>query len=427
MLLRNSFNGGTDGTAITTGNSGGSSGDAFTNITGTPTYVAAAGTRAPLAAEIGSNDSLAWRNITLAGREIWVRLYVQFGSLPSADDWFFELNFQPTSGSPTAVGRLMVGPTGTISYRRTTSAVLCSIPSAVTAGQWVRIELRVLIGTTTSNGAADLWVYQSVEASTTPLQASVTGVNANTTLPNEAGFVYMPGVVILMDDVAATDQGKLGPAYPAVIVQPASTAEQAQPITRRKRRTLGQPASLETTAPIRPVKRRVLGQAVEADTVLPMLARKVRTIGAAHESGSAAPVRPAHRIVVGQAGETDQAFVISNGTFVGTAAETDQALPVTPVKVRLLGPALDASMAAAVRPGRARTIGAATETDAVAAVGRRKIRVVALATEGDQARPLRLLGRDVTGVDGPRRTWSATLARRWGAEPPRRTWSASRT
>src|SRR5688500_6359933 len=99
MLLRNSFNAGTAGTTITTGNSGGGSGDAFTNIGGTPTFVAATGTRAPLAAEIGENDSLAWRNVTLAGREIWVRLYVRFASLPSADDWFFELNLQPVSGS----------------------------------------------------------------------------------------------------------------------------------------------------------------------------------------------------------------------------------------------------------------------------------------------------------------------------------------
>ncbi|MCF6467392.1 hypothetical protein FAF44_03045 [Nonomuraea sp. MG754425] len=38
------------------------------------------------------------------------------------------------------------------------------------------------------------------------------------------------------------------------------------------------------------------------------------------------------------------------------------------------------------------------------------------------------LGREITGVDGPHRTWSATLARRqWSADPPRRTWSASRT
>ncbi|MEW1843153.1 hypothetical protein AB0392_34875 [Nonomuraea angiospora] len=37
-------------------------------------------------------------------------------------------------------------------------------------------------------------------------------------------------------------------------------------------------------------------------------------------------------------------------------------------------------------------------------------------------------GRKITGVDGPRRQWSASVApRRWNAEPPRRTWSATHT
>src|ERR1044072_6100681 len=119
MLFRNSFNAGTAGTVITTANSGGGSGDAFTSITGTPTCVAATGTRAPLAAEIGDDDSVAWRNWVLTGRELWIRAYVRFASLPSADDWFLELNI--LSGGISSAGRLMVGPTGTIFYRRTTT------------------------------------------------------------------------------------------------------------------------------------------------------------------------------------------------------------------------------------------------------------------------------------------------------------------
>ncbi|WP_171075084.1 hypothetical protein [Nonomuraea basaltis] len=432
MLRRNSFNGGTAGTSVTTANSGGSSGDAFQSVNGSPTYVAATGTRAPLAALLNDPDTVTWQNIVTAGREMWVRGYVQLASLPASEDWFLELNFQPTSGSPTAVGRLTVSPSGTIAYRVDISdPILCSVPASVTAGQWVRLELRVLVGTTSSNGAVNLWVYQSVEAAATTLQASATGVNTGTALINEAAFVYMPGVTLTCDDFAVTDQGKLGPAYPAnptMVVQPAGTAEQALPVARRKRRTTGQPASLETAAAIRPVKRRTLGQVVESATAVPVVARKVRTFGAAHESDTAVTVTPAHRLLVGQAAETNQAHPVSNGTFIGTTGEADQALPITPRKVRLLGQVLDTSMALAVRPARSWTIGPATEGDLTVAVGRRKIRKVGPVTEGDQARPLRLLGHDVTGVDGPHRTWSATQTRRqWSADPPRRTWSASRT
>ncbi|TMR97893.1 hypothetical protein [Nonomuraea basaltis] len=103
MLRKNSFNGGTAGTSVTTANSGGSSGDAFQSVNGSPTYVAATGTRAPLAALLNDPDTVTWQNIVTAGREMWVRGYVQLASLPASEDLFLELNFQPTSGSPTAV------------------------------------------------------------------------------------------------------------------------------------------------------------------------------------------------------------------------------------------------------------------------------------------------------------------------------------
>ncbi|MEV4079742.1 hypothetical protein AB0J43_05555 [Nonomuraea fuscirosea] len=273
MLRRNSFNSGTAGATITVTNSG-ASGDAFSFVNGSPTYIAETGTRAPLAALVNDPDTVQWQSLPLSGRELWLRAYVLFAELPAAEDWFFELNNIPGSGSPSPVGRLTVGPSGTIAYRREiTTPILCSVPAAVAAGQWARLELRVLFGTTTSTGAVSLWVYRTVEAATTTLQASVTAVNTGTTLANEAGFVYVPGYPYTLDDIAVTDEGKLGAAYPsnpAVVVQQAGTVEQAQPVTRRKLRLLGQPASVEAAAPVRPVKLRTLGQAAEAATAPPI-------------------------------------------------------------------------------------------------------------------------------------------------------------
>ncbi|MEV1003415.1 hypothetical protein [Nonomuraea sp. NPDC050202] len=429
MLRRNSFNGGTAGTSVTVANSGGTSGDAFQVTNGSPTYVAATGTRAPLAAQLNDPDSVQWRNIVTAGRELWLRAYIMFATLPSAEDWWFELNQAATS---TAVARLTVGPTGTIAIRKDiNNPILCSVPAAVAAGQWVRIEARVLVGTTASNGAVNLWVYQTPEAATTTLQAGATGVNVGTAVIDEAAIVYVPGYTLTADDFAISDQGKLGAAFPsnpAIVVQPVSTIEQAQPVGRRKQRTLGQPGSQETAVPIRPVKRRTLGQAGEAATALPLTARKIRTLETAGETGTAFPVTGAHRRLVGPAAEGDQAQPITNGTFIGAAAETGQALPITPRKTRTLGAALDVSSAAAVRPARARTVGPAASSELAQPIGRRKIRLVGPAAETDQAQPFRRLGREVTGVEGPRRTWGAVLTRRqWSADPPRRTWSASRT
>ncbi|TYB71234.1 hypothetical protein FXF51_02005 [Nonomuraea sp. PA05] len=429
MLRRNSFNGGTAGTSVTVANSGGTSGDAFQVTNGSPTYVAATGTRAPLAASLNDPDTVQWRNIVTAGRELWIRTYVMFASLPSAEDWWFELNQQATS---TAVARLTVGPTGTIAIRRDiNNPILCSIPAAVTAGQWARIEARVLVGTTTTNGQVNLWVYQTPEAATTTLQASATGVNVGTTLIDEAAVVYLPGYTLTADDFAVSDQGKLGAAFPsnpAIVVQAAATTEQAQAVGRLKQRTLGHPASQETAASIRPIRRRTLGQAAEAATALPVTASKIHTLQTAHETNTAHLVAGAHRRLVGPAAEGDQAQPITNGTFLSVATEANLALPITPRKTRTLGTALDASTATTVRPARARTVGQAVESGQAQPVGRRKIRLVAAVVEADQAQPLRRLGREVTGAEGPHRTWGATLTRRsWSADPPRRTWSAART
>ncbi|MGR6915412.1 hypothetical protein ACU635_14300 [[Actinomadura] parvosata] len=429
MLRRNSFNGGSAGVAVTVANSGGTSGDAFQVTNGSPTYVAASGPRAPLAAQLNDPDTVQWRNLALAGRELWLRGYVLFAQLPSAEDWFLELN-SLNGSTATEAGRLTIGPTGTIAFRRTFSEpILCSVPNAIAAGQWMRLELRVLVGTTSSNGAVNLWVYPVPEAATTTLQASVTAVNTGTAVINEAAFVYVPGYTYTLDDFAVTDAGKLGPAYPsnpAIAVQQTSTAEQAQPVTRRKLRIPGQLATLETAAPILPIKRRVLGQTVEATSASPITARKVRAIGTVLEAGAASPLTPAHRHELGTAEETEQAHPFTNGTFIGAAAETAQALPITPRKMRLLGQALDGNLAIEVRPARARTLSTASESGIAVAIRPRKIHVVRPAVEADQAQPLHVLGRDITGVEGPRRRWGGNSGRRlWIAEQRRRVWSAS--
>uniref|UniRef100_UPI003F4966B5 hypothetical protein n=1 Tax=Nonomuraea sp. CA-252377 TaxID=3240003 RepID=UPI003F4966B5 len=154
--------------------------------------------------------------------------------------------------------------------------------------------------------AVNLWVYQTPEAATTTLQASATGVNVGTALVDETAIVYLPGYTLTGQRLPISDQGKLGAAFlsnPAIVVQAAATTEQAQPVGRRKWRTLGQPASQETAAPIRPVRRRTLGQPAEAATSLPVTARKIRGVATAYETSTAHLVAGVHRRLVGPATE----------------------------------------------------------------------------------------------------------------------------
>src|SRR5436190_21171956 len=87
MLLSNSAEGGTNGTAVTTGNSGGGSGDAFntsTGVNGTRVFDNTQSAHGSLSYKlinaVNTTNILAWTGISLAGTEVWWRVYVRFPS-----------------------------------------------------------------------------------------------------------------------------------------------------------------------------------------------------------------------------------------------------------------------------------------------------------------------------------------------------------
>src|SRR5690606_21756557 len=94
--------------------------------------------------------------------------------------------------------------------------------SAIPLNQWVRIEAKITIGTTHSNGAVDLRIYSG--DSPTPLETqTATGVDTSVDLPVEVQF-RAPGVACYLDDVGISDEGWLTPPVQEVQVAGSDTA-----------------------------------------------------------------------------------------------------------------------------------------------------------------------------------------------------------
>ncbi|MEV0236885.1 LamG-like jellyroll fold domain-containing protein [Nonomuraea sp. NPDC050786] len=429
VLRANTFDGGTAGAAITAANSGGTSGDAFNNIAGSPQYSNAVAHRGLVATNsvAGSDTHIDWTNVTQPGNTICSRMYLYRAGTQTDTKGLFAL-----IGPSGVVSKVWMFANGSISiYSAAAGTNVANGSVPIPVGQWVRIEWRYTIDAS-GNGTVEMWIYLSADSTAHSDYVISSTVAWPGGKPRDAEFHIGrdAGSQWYVDEIAVSDT-KLGPVVPRLVAQVKMAAETdaAQRVTGRKVGRVAQVASSGAALPVRPAKVRQVGQVVETGSPSPVAGRKTRLVVQVAESDVAAQVRAARRRIIGQAVETDSATVVMSdvGGVVAPAFETDIAAPIRPVKALHVGPALDASTTAAIRPARARTIGQAGESGLVQAIGRRKIRIVGQSTEGDQARPVRQLGREVTGVDGPRRTWSATLTRHWAADPPRRTWSASRT
>lgn len=219
MLKTNSFSGGTNAATITTANSGGTSGDAFTSISGTPIYTTsqASGNRSPMVAQISSANSgtVGWDPVTLAARTIYVRAYVYITASPSAGGSFILCD----SVSPGV--NLYIDTSRRLSVRRTTGSTdFAKQTGSVPTNQWCRLEVKFVVGTTTSNGACEIRRYDSADSGTSSETTTGSAINLGTAVPTYALFTYSSNLTILYDDIGATDVDWLGSAVVTTYAPP---------------------------------------------------------------------------------------------------------------------------------------------------------------------------------------------------------------
>jgi hypothetical protein len=217
LPIYNNFSGGSDGTTITTANSGGASGTPFHSISGSPKFESdnAIGFRSPMTClfTTSTGDIMRWQGIVLAGRELWVREYIRFTSNPSSS--FNPININHFASGITNL-TVSIDANGKLFVADTVGTQVGITTNSIALNTWVRYELYCNVGTTTSNSSYELRLYNTTESFTPTETISNSGLNFTTQLPDRISWVFHNGVTSYQaDDFAASDRGWIGPASAA--------------------------------------------------------------------------------------------------------------------------------------------------------------------------------------------------------------------
>jgi hypothetical protein len=225
-LVTNTAEGGTVGVTVSTGNSGGASGTAFSAVnksaTATQTYdntQAMHGTKSIHCVCPGNT----FARVTLSGASSTsyaARMYIRFNALPGAG----------------AEPLLAIGPGGIGCYLETTNklgihsntgALLNAFATTLSVGVWYRLEVEMTAGTTTTNGyiAGRYFLGDATTPADTAYSSSTK--NTGTVAVASADFgVTSPNIGaafdLWMDDLAISD-GAVTPIGPAAVPSTAAS------------------------------------------------------------------------------------------------------------------------------------------------------------------------------------------------------------
>jgi hypothetical protein len=207
FVRSNTAEGGTSGATVTTANSGGASGDAFSavSIGSGSTLIctnalAFSGTKSYQFAETTSHAVTANWTITGVAGPLYARSYIYFQSTAGPGYAYF---VSGGTGSMTVVvssaGKVQVLCSGVTTLTSTT---------VLSANTWYRIEAQFTFGTGTSQAVMRLYDASGtlLETLTTAATGTVTG--ATTLAFGSSGTTT---VTYNMDNLAASDQGWIGP------------------------------------------------------------------------------------------------------------------------------------------------------------------------------------------------------------------------
>lgn len=187
MLIRNNFDGGTNGTGMTTGNTGGSSGDAFSAVEAAAIFSNEQKKSGTLSMKPSSAAVSSYGRWAVGEKNIAVRMYVYMTAAHSAD--YNLLQFRSDTTTNIASVR-MTGASNLRLYLHGSSSNAWTSTATFPLNQWVRVEVYIKMGTTTSNGEARIAYY--LGDSTTAVQDSgaLTGLNVRGDLTN-TGHVFI--------------------------------------------------------------------------------------------------------------------------------------------------------------------------------------------------------------------------------------------
>lgn len=211
--LSNTFEGGTPGTAVTTANSGGASGNAFDFVdpsSSTITYTATAlhgAVACSLAAATSDDPYFEWQT-GISGTSTWGRVYLRISSLPPSN-----INLVRHLAGTATVITVRINTNGRLGLLYGTGTFASNGTVAIPLDTWVRLEWAVTTGTAT--GSVTAWLYTTPESTTAADTLSATNVNTGTAsaVTRQRMGMLSSGIwSLLFDSVAFSDTAKIGPA-----------------------------------------------------------------------------------------------------------------------------------------------------------------------------------------------------------------------
>jgi len=225
--LVNSFEGGTTGTTISTGNSGPGSGNAFDAVSapgggGTLAFSNAEAAHGSLACDLATTGTtgtpyVAWTTSMGSQAQVWFRLYLYFTANPSAT----QRVFAALQGG-TACATIAVGTSGKLQFLNAAGSAIFTQTGTIPLNQWFRIE-GFIIGSATV-GQVELKRFNSPD-STVASETNTSAASQNTTGAMDTyRFGHGAGSALAnlgpwwQDDIGLSNGGYLGPVIPPVAV-----------------------------------------------------------------------------------------------------------------------------------------------------------------------------------------------------------------
>ena len=208
ILLQNTADG-SNGVAVSTGNSGGALGSPFDTITisagGAVTYDTSAnagGTSSIKAASQGVSAYVGWTSTSLGTQsDIYARMYLRFAAYPSAGAAVMRF----ASGANTTA-TINVTNTGQLRIRNSAGTLLGSGTSTIPLNQWVRLEAHVQ--PSASSGTVNVRLYLQANSSTINETVNVTNAALTATV-DEVDFGLIrnasAGDIMWFDELATAD------------------------------------------------------------------------------------------------------------------------------------------------------------------------------------------------------------------------------
>ncbi|MGS2645823.1 hypothetical protein [Streptosporangium sp. G12] len=220
-VLANNFNGGTNSTTITTGNSGGLSGAALGHVNGAPVFSNAQAHSGTLSARFPASSFTAI-GYELSSSAFYLRVYAW---LPNHAAESLVRLWDAVDASGTYRGGLNTKVNGNLDL--VCGGATVNMAGAIALNQWIRIEAR--FSTTTG---AEAWLYNDADSDTPTATASTATNLAGAVATQEVIRLSGTTAISYFDDFAVSDEGPIGPA---VDPPPRSTLIAATAIHRASR------------------------------------------------------------------------------------------------------------------------------------------------------------------------------------------------